>query len=117
SRACSGWRAVGLDEGTEQAAAWPGGWRQSEHTRAQALRRQTAAYGAYEGGKARLEGQLRRMQQWEERGYGQGRKKKKTKDVKKAIGGRIERPGPVQKPYEPCDPPPHLPPPPPPPPH
>ena len=61
------------------------------------------AYGAYEGAKARLEEQLRRMQQWEERGYGQGRKKKKTKDVKKSIGGRIERLGAVDKPYEPWE--------------
>jgi len=43
------------------------------------------------------------MQQWEERGYGQGRKKKKTKDVKKSIGGRIERLGAVDKPYEPWE--------------
>ena len=96
-------RVVELDEWTHQAAEFAGGWSQYEHTRAQALQRQTAAYGAYEGEKARLEGQLRRMQQWEERGYGQGRKKKKTKDVKKAIGGRIERLGAVEKPYEPWE--------------
>ena len=67
------------------------------------MRRQAEAYGAYEGEKARLEEQLRRMQQWEERGYGQGRKKKKTKDVKKSIGGRIKRLGAVDKPYEPWE--------------
>jgi ATPase subunit of ABC transporter with duplicated ATPase domains len=44
---------------------------------------------------------MRRMQRWEERGYGQGRKKKKTKDVKSAIGGRIDRLDRVEKPYEP----------------
>jgi ATPase subunit of ABC transporter with duplicated ATPase domains len=41
------------------------------------------------------------MRQWEERGYGQGRKKKKTKDVKKAYekkAATLER---VAKPYEP----------------
>src|SRR6266511_1680441 len=80
-----------------------GGWSEYEQARAQALRRQTEAYGAYEGEKTRLEEQLRRMQQWEERGYGQGRKKKKTKDVKKSIGGRIERLGAVDKPYEPWE--------------
>jgi ATPase subunit of ABC transporter with duplicated ATPase domains len=43
------------------------------------------------------------MQEWERRGYGQGRKKKKTKDVKSAIGGRIARLEAVQKPYEPWE--------------
>jgi ATPase subunit of ABC transporter with duplicated ATPase domains len=41
------------------------------------------------------------MQEWERRGYGQGRKKKKTKDVKSTIGGRIARLDAVEKPYEP----------------
>jgi ATPase subunit of ABC transporter with duplicated ATPase domains len=43
------------------------------------------------------------MQRWEERGYGQGRKKKRTKDVKKRFGGRIERLEQVEKPYEPWE--------------
>ena len=34
--------------------------------------------------------QARRMQQWEERGYGQGRKKKKSKDVKKAFEKKLD---------------------------
>ncbi|MEN3312609.1 MAG: hypothetical protein V7645_1938 [Actinomycetota bacterium] len=96
-------RIVELDEWTHRATVFAGGWSEYEQARAQALRRQTEAYGAYEGKKARLEEQLRRMQQWEERGYGQGRKKKKTKDVKKSIGGRIERLGAVDKPYEPWE--------------
>ena len=41
------------------------------------------------------------MQQWEERGYGQGRKKKKSKDVKKATEKRLGRLDAVDKPYEP----------------
>ena len=96
-------RVVELDEWTHRAAEFAGGWSEYEQARAHALRRQTEAYGAYEGEKTRLEEQLRRMQQWEERGYGQGRKKKKTKDVKKSIGGRIERLGAVDKPYEPWE--------------
>ena len=96
-------RVVELDEWTHHATEFAGGWSEYEHARADTLRRQTEAYGAYEGEKARLEEQLRRMQQWEQRGYGQGRKKKKTKDVKKAIGGRIERLGAVDKPYEPWE--------------
>src|SRR5207244_9941252 len=57
----------------------------------------------YEGAKARLETEQRRMQQWEQRGYGQGRKKKKSKDVKKTFAGRIERLERVDKPYEPWE--------------
>jgi ATPase subunit of ABC transporter with duplicated ATPase domains len=43
------------------------------------------------------------MRRWEERGYGQGRKKKKTKDIKKAAAkklGRLER---VDKPWAPWE--------------
>jgi ATPase subunit of ABC transporter with duplicated ATPase domains len=43
------------------------------------------------------------MQQWEERGYGQGRKKKKTKDVKKAYAKRVANLERVDKPYEPWE--------------
>jgi ATPase subunit of ABC transporter with duplicated ATPase domains len=96
-------RIVELDEWTHRATEFAGAWSEYEQARAQALRRQTEAYGHYEGEKARLEEQLRRMQQWEEQGYGQGRKKKKTKDVKKSIGGRIDRLGALDKPYEPWE--------------
>ena len=41
------------------------------------------------------------MRQWEERGYGQGRKKKKTKDVRKAHEKRLATLVRVDKPYEP----------------
>jgi ATPase subunit of ABC transporter with duplicated ATPase domains len=41
------------------------------------------------------------MRAWEERGYGQGRKKKKTKDVRKAFGKKVERIERVEKPFEP----------------
>ncbi|MDX6399929.1 MAG: hypothetical protein QOF27_535 [Gaiellaceae bacterium] len=96
-------RIVELDEWTHRATEFAGGWSEYEDARAAALRRQTQAYGAYESEKTRLAEQLRRMQEWEERGYGQGRKKKKAKDVKKSIGGRIERLGTVDKPYEPWE--------------
>jgi ATPase subunit of ABC transporter with duplicated ATPase domains len=96
-------RIVELEEWTHGANEFAGGWSEYEQTRAHALRRQYDAYDAYEGEKARLEEQMRQMQRWEERGYGQGRKKKKTKDVKSAIGGRIERLTTVEKPYEPWE--------------
>jgi ATPase subunit of ABC transporter with duplicated ATPase domains len=94
-------RIVELDEWRHGAVEYAGGWNEYERTRGLALRRQYQAYGAYTDEKSRLEEQMRRMQQWEERGYGQGRKKKKTKDVKSAIGGRIERLERAEKPYEP----------------
>jgi len=96
-------RIVELDDWTHRATEFAGGWSEYEQARAQVLRRQTEAYDVYEGERARLEEQLRRMRQWEERGYGQGRKKKKTKDVKKSFGGRIERLGAVYKPYKPWE--------------
>jgi ATPase subunit of ABC transporter with duplicated ATPase domains len=96
-------RIVELDDWTHGVKEYSGGWTEYERARTGALRQQREAYERYEGEKARLEEQQRRMQQWEERGYGQGRKKKKTKDVKKAYTGRIARLGRVEKPYEPWD--------------
>jgi ATPase subunit of ABC transporter with duplicated ATPase domains len=94
-------RVVELDEWTHGATEFAGGWSEYESARTSALRRQREAYEQYESEKGRLEEQLLRMQRWEERGYGQGRKKKRTKDVKKRFGGRIERLDRVEKPYEP----------------
>ena len=96
-------RIVELDEWTHGATEFAGGWSEYEHARNSALRRQHDAYERYEGEKERVEEQLRRMQRWEEQGYGQGRKKKRTKDVKKRYGGRVERLDRVEKPYEPWD--------------
>ena len=96
-------RVVELDEWTHGTTEFTGGWSEYERARTSALRRQREAYEQYETEKERLEEQLRRMQRWEERGYGQGRKKKRTKDVKKRFGGRIERLDKVEKPYEPWE--------------
>jgi ATPase subunit of ABC transporter with duplicated ATPase domains len=96
-------RVVELDEWKRDAHEYAGGWSEYERAREQARRRQYEAYGAYSEHKALLVEQLHRMQRWEERGYGQGRKKKKTKDVKSAIGGRIDRLEQVEKPYEPWE--------------
>ena len=94
-------RIVELDEWKRGAREFSGGWTEYERAQAEARRRQYAAHGAYVEEKERLDEQLHRMQEWERRGYGQGRRKKKTKDVKSAIGGRIERLESVEKPYEP----------------
>jgi ATPase subunit of ABC transporter with duplicated ATPase domains len=96
-------RIVELDEWTHGATEFAGGWSDYERMRANALRRQQETYEQYEGEKTRIEEQLRRMQRWEQQGYGQGRKKKRTKDVKKRFGGRSERLEQVDKPYEPWE--------------
>jgi ATPase subunit of ABC transporter with duplicated ATPase domains len=94
-------RIVELDEWTRQAREYAGGWSEYEHVRAQELERHQLDYEGYVAERERIEGQAARMRAWEERGYGQGRKKKKTKDVKKAFEkklGHLER---VEKPFEP----------------
>src|SRR5919201_48582 len=96
-------RIVELDEWTHGLTEYAGGWSEYERARTSTLRRQREAYEQYAGERARLEAQQRRMQEWERRGYGQGRKKKKSKDVKKTYGGRIERLERVEKPYEPWE--------------
>ena len=96
-------RIVELDEWKRSSREFAGGWSEYERAEAEARRHQYQAYGEYVDEKERLQVQLRRMQEWERRGYGQGRKKKKTKDVKSAIGGRIERLEQVEKPYEPWE--------------
>src|SRR2546430_13611901 len=47
--------------------------------------------------------QRRGMAGGERRGYGQGRKKKKSKDVKRTYGAKLARVEAVEKPYEPWD--------------
>jgi ATPase subunit of ABC transporter with duplicated ATPase domains len=53
--------------------------------------------------RRRIEDQRRRMMEWERRGYGQGRKKKKSKDVKRTYGAKLARVETVEKPYEPWE--------------
>jgi ATPase subunit of ABC transporter with duplicated ATPase domains len=88
---------------TRQARLFAGGWSEYVAERNAARDRHESAYAGYRSERERLEEQARRMRQWEERGYGQGRKKKKTKDVKKAAAkklGRLER---VEKPWAPWE--------------
>jgi ATPase subunit of ABC transporter with duplicated ATPase domains len=96
-------KVVELDEWTHGATEYSGGWSEYEAERA---RRRARHYERYEGfiaETARIQEQARRMQQWEERGYGQGRKKKKTKDVKKAFAKKVANIERVDKPYEPWE--------------
>jgi ATPase subunit of ABC transporter with duplicated ATPase domains len=96
-------RVVELDEWTHTASEYAGGWSEYERAREQARARAYRAHDTYVDEKRRLEEQMRRMRQWEERGYGQGRKKKKTKDVGGAYERRIARLEVAEKPYEPWE--------------
>jgi ATPase subunit of ABC transporter with duplicated ATPase domains len=96
-------RIVELDVWTRGAREYAGGWSEYEAERARRRARQYEEWEGYVGERERIEEQGRRMQQWEERGYGQGRKKKKSKDVKKATAKRLERLDVVDKPYEPWE--------------
>jgi len=96
-------KVVELDEWTHGATVYSGGWSEYEAERA---RRRARHYERYEGLVAeaeRIQEQARRMQLWEERGYGQGRKKKKSKDVKKAFAKKLANLERIDKPYEPWE--------------
>ncbi|MGH3008225.1 MAG: ABC-F family ATP-binding cassette domain-containing protein [Gaiellaceae bacterium] len=96
-------RIVELDEWTRGATEYAGGWSEYEADRE---RRREGRYRRWEASIAernRIEEQQRRMAEWERRGYGQGRKKKKSKDVKRTYGAKLKRLETVEKPYEPWE--------------
>jgi ATPase subunit of ABC transporter with duplicated ATPase domains len=92
---------VEFEAETRRARVYSGGWSEFVEQREAARERHGAAYAGYRVERTRLEEQARRMRQWEERGYGQGRKKKKTKDVKKAAAKKLGRLEQVEKPWTP----------------
>ena len=96
-------RIVELDEWTHGAREYAGGWSEYEAERARRLARHHERWEGYVSERERVEEQAQRMQRWEERGYGQGRKKKKSKDVKKAFAKKLDRLERVEKPYEPWE--------------
>ena len=96
---------VELEEGGAGVREWAGGWSEYAEAREQARRRQYDEYERGVGERERLEEQARRMSEWEQRGYGHGRKKKKTKDVKglyRRRVARLERDA-AEKPFEPWE--------------
>jgi ATPase subunit of ABC transporter with duplicated ATPase domains len=96
-------KVVELDVWTHGVAEYTGGWSEYEAERARRYARHVERYEGFVAERERIEEQARRMQQWEERGYGQGRKKKKTKDVKKAFAKKAASLEQVEKPYEPWE--------------
>jgi ATPase subunit of ABC transporter with duplicated ATPase domains len=96
-------RIVELDEWTHGAREYAGGWSEYEAERSRRLARHHERWEGYVSERERVEEQAQRMQRWEERGYGQGRKKKKSKDVKKSFAKKLDRLEAVEKPYEPWE--------------
>jgi ATPase subunit of ABC transporter with duplicated ATPase domains len=96
-------RVVELDVWTHGVNEYAGGWSEYEAERARRYARHVDRYESYLSERARIAEQERRMRGWEERGYGQGRKKKKTKDVKKAFAKKAANLERVEKPYEPWE--------------
>ena len=96
-------RIVELDVWTNGATEYAGGWSEYETERARRRARRYERWEGYVAEKERIEAQATRMQRWEERGYGQGRKKKKSKDAKKAYEKKLGNLAAVDKPYEPWE--------------
>ena len=96
-------RIVELDEWTRGTREYTGGWNDYEAERERRRERHYRRWDESVTERRRIEEQARRMAEWERRGYGQGRKKKKSKDVKRTYGAKLARVETVEKPYEPWE--------------
>jgi ATPase subunit of ABC transporter with duplicated ATPase domains len=96
-------RIVELDEWTRGTTEYSGGWSDYEADRERRRERHYRRWESSVAERRRIEEQQRRMAEWERRGYGQGRKKKKSKDVKRTYGAKLRQVAVVEKPYEPWE--------------
>jgi ATPase subunit of ABC transporter with duplicated ATPase domains len=96
-------RIVELDEWTRGATEYSGGWSDYEAERERRRERHYRRWESSVAERRRVQEQQRRMMEWERRGYGQGRKKKKSKDVKRTYGVKLARIEAVEKPYQPWE--------------
>jgi ATPase subunit of ABC transporter with duplicated ATPase domains len=90
---------VEFEAETRRTRTYAGGWSEFDAARTAARARQEQAYGRYTAERGRIDEHAQRMRVWQDRGYGQGRKKKKGRDLAKSLekrAGRLER---VEKPY------------------
>jgi ATPase subunit of ABC transporter with duplicated ATPase domains len=94
-------RIVELEPETRRMREYAGGWSAFEAERLRARGRHEDAYSHYASERSRIEEQMRTMRRWEERGYGQGRRKKKSKDVGKRYEKKLDRLERVDKPWSP----------------
>jgi ATPase subunit of ABC transporter with duplicated ATPase domains len=94
-------RIVELDEWSRGTMEYAGGWSDYEAERERRRERHYRRWDSSVAERRRIEEQQRRMAEWERRGYGQGRKKKKSKDVKRTYAAKLAQVETVEKPYEP----------------
>src|SRR6476469_9483888 len=90
-------RIVELDEWSRGTTEYAGGWSDYEAARERRRERHYRRWDASVAERRRIEEQQRRMAEWERRGYGQGRKKKKSKDVKRTYGAKLAQVATVDK--------------------
>src|SRR5438132_1438865 len=84
-------RIVELDEWTRGTKEYSGGWSDYEADRERRRERPYPRWAASVAERRRIEEQARRMAEGERRGDGQGRKKKKSKDLQRAYGAEAAR--------------------------
>jgi ATPase subunit of ABC transporter with duplicated ATPase domains len=96
-------RIVELDEWSRGTTEYAGGWSDYEAERERRRERHYRGWDASVTERRRIDEQQRRMAEWERRGYGQGRKKKKSKDVKRTYAAKLAQVETVEKPYEPWE--------------
>ncbi|CAN5803375.1 hypothetical protein BH20ACT14_BH20ACT14_15390 [soil metagenome] len=94
-------RIVEFEAETRQVREYTGGWSAFEAEHRRSRERHEGAYRRYVDERGRIQEQARTMRRWEERGYGQGRKKKKSKDVGKRFEKKLGLLEHVEKPWSP----------------
>jgi ATPase subunit of ABC transporter with duplicated ATPase domains len=94
-------RIVAFDAETRRVREFAGGWSAFDAERTRARARHEQAYRRSEAERDRIVEQARRMREWERRGFGQGRKKKKSKDVSRTYEKKLARVEHVEKPWSP----------------
>ena len=94
-------RILEFEAETRVVREFAGGWSGFDAERRRARERREHDYSHYLDERSRILEQARKMRQWEERGYGQGRKKKKAKDVAKRFEKKLARVEQVEKPWSP----------------
>jgi ATPase subunit of ABC transporter with duplicated ATPase domains len=90
---------VSFEAETRRVSVFQGGWSEFAAERERAKARQDANYASYSSELDRFDEHAAKMRTWQQRGYGQGRKKKKTRDVAKALDQRRSRIEQVEKPW------------------
>ena len=94
-------RIVELEAETRRVREFAGGWSEFEARQARSRDRHERDYRGFVERRSKVEEQARRMREWEQRGYGQARKKKKGKDAAKALEKKLGRIAEVEKPWTP----------------